>query len=403
MNLPLDTHLSFSAAIVDEPQPTEKYLMLAASAQPPLRGTFTVFAPPTADYAYGNLLRVNGALSASNRPHGDPVMFSPQLMLVAAHKGFFLREWMIRLKVALLAKFRDALPADEAALLGGITLGARASFTPALKDAMAVSGTTHLVAISGYNITIIIMAAGALFGRFFSRRVTVALALLLIVLFMFMVGVMVSAVRAAVMGAIALAAREMGESISMRGTRSRSPLSSWRSLTRRPSPRISASSFPSRACSASSMWGPPLRGGLLRRGAASRSAHGLFDWKESAVTTFSAQIAVMPVLIAAFGRFSLTAILANILILSVTPLTMFFGLPLALLGFLSHALVFFAAKLVGLLLGYQLFVIRLFARLAVPFPIPFNSAFAIAFYYLILVLFVFSKTARSQNARESDQ
>ena len=106
------------------------------------------------------------------------------------------------------------------------------------------------------------------------------------------------------------------------------------------------------------------------------------------MTTLSAQLAVVPVLINSFGQFSLTAVLANVLVLGTVPLTMFFGLLLAVIGFISSYGAFFAGKLVGLLLGYQLAMIRLFSALAVPLPLPLNSVFAIALYYAILAAFI---------------
>lgn len=134
--------------------------------------------------------------------------------------------------------------------------------------------------------------------------------------------------------------------------------------------------------------GPPLRH-LLRYDRPS-SGHGFLGWKESAVTTLSAQFAVMPILIRAFGRFSLTAVLANLLILPTVPLAMLLGAALAPLGFVSFYLAFFAAQLAGLLLGYQLFVVRLCAALAVPVPFSFNSVYFFICYYLALALFIFA-------------
>ncbi len=394
-NIPIGKPLVFSAVIVDEPQAGERSLMLTAAAAPPLRGIFTLFAPLGADLAYGDLVEVRGTISAPDRPGAAPVMFSPQIAFVAAHRGFFLREWMLRLKAAILARFREALPEDEAALLGGITFGSRASFAPALKNAMALSGTTHLVAVSGYNITIVIAAAGALFGRLLPRRATFAAAAALLALFMLMVGGQASAVRAAIMGFIALAGREMGEAASMRNlitfTAAAMALGDPSILTANAGFLLSFASLLGIV-----YLGPPLRK-LLRydRG----DGAGLLGWKESAATTLAAQLAVMPVLLRTFGQFSLAAIFANTLVLATVPLTMALGALLAALGFLSRALAFFAAQLAGLFLGYQLSVIRLFAALAVPLPFHFGSAFFVAFYYFLLAIFIFSYGAAPRRGR----
>jgi competence protein ComEC len=382
-HLPSGKKTTLSVLISDEPQPSEKFLMLAARALPPFAGDITIFAPLGGDFAYGDLLSVSGALQPPDAGAGNPTMFSPKIRTLARHRGFLPREWMIDLKLAILNEFQEALPPDEAALLGGIAFGSKVSFKKELKSAMALSGTTHLVAVSGYNITIVILAVGGVFGRFFSRRTTFFIAIIFLVLFMLMVGGAASGVRAAIMGFLALVAREAGRMFSMRNavtiTAMIMALFDPTVLTKNMSFILSFASLLGIV-----YIGPPLK--LLLR----YNEEGLLDWKENAVTTLSAQLAVLPVLINTFGQFSATAVIANVLVLGTVPLTMFFGVLLAVLGFISSYLAFFAGKLIGLLLHYQLSVIRFFAMLAVPLPLPLNSAFAMAFYYAILVTFVAS-------------
>src|SRR5205085_2692258 len=85
---------------------------------------------------------------------------------------------------------------------------------------------------------------------------------------------------------------------------------------------------------------------------------GILDWKGNAITTLSAQMAVLPVLLGVFGQFSIMAIVANVLVLETTPATMFLGFLVGVLGFISFYAAFFVAKIVWLLLAYQLAVIR---------------------------------------------
>lgn len=397
VNLPFNKQSTLTVFVSDEPQPTQNYLIITADAKPPFVGSLTILAPPASDYQYGDVLQVMSTVNPPDAVGGNAFMYLPkQIITLQRGAGFWLRAWMLDVKHAILAEYRAALPEDEAALLGGIAFGSKQNFKQELKDAMSLSGTTHLVAVSGYNITIVIVAVGALFRRYFSRRVTFAAAVIGLVLFMFMVGAQASAVRAAIMGFLALVAREMGECFSMRNAIAFTAL--FMTILD-PAALTGNLSF---ILSFLSLLGivylsPPLKQ-LLRYGAANGNGGGgvgaqdggLFDWKENAVTTLSAQLMVMPVLINSFGRFSLTAIGANILILSTVPLTMFFGVVLAALGFVSQYLAWFAAKLVGLMLAYQLFVMRLFAVLAVPLPLPLNSTFAIVLYYVLTAIFIFS-------------
>lgn len=306
---------------------------------------------------------------------------------------------MIRFKNAALKRFRGMLGSDEAALLGGIAFGSRASFTPELKNAMALSGTTHLVAVSGYNITVVIIAAGALFGGFLGRRATFFAAVALLVLFMFMVGAQASAVRAAVMGFIGLVAREMGEAASMRNLLA---LTAAVMAAFDPSALTADLGF---ILSFASLLGIVYLGPSVKRflGGSSDPGHNwnpaLFGLRESAATTISAQLAVMPILIRSFGQFSLTAVFANMFILGTVPLAMLFGGVLAGLAFVSGLVAFFVAELASLIINYELFVIRFFASFTVPLGLSFASDISIAFYYSLLGVLIFSSRLAAAQPR----
>lgn len=381
INLTYNRFISFSAVVTDEPQPSQKVLILTVSAKPPVTGEVKIFAPPTSDFRYGDTLQIDGIIAPPDASGGDPIVFSPLLQIVSRHNGFWLREKLIDLKLTILKNFEAVLPNDEAALLGGITFGSKVNFSAELKNAMALSSTTHLVAVSGYNITIVILAVEGVFGRFCSRRKTFVFSVILIVLFVLMTGLQPSAMRAAITGFIALFARETGRMFNIRNaiafTAAIMVLWNPTMLTQNAGFELSFLSLLGIV-----YLGPALKRLFRYAGA------GFLDWKECGITTLSAQLAVMPVLVITFGQFSATAIFANILILATVPLAMFFGFLLAALGFVSYYLAFFCAKFAGLLLFYELAMIRLFAGLSVPVPINFSSTVIILAYYTALAFFI---------------
>ncbi len=61
----------------------------------------------------------------------------------------------------LLAGLNRLVPEPEAALAAGILLGVRSGIDPAINDAFARAGLTHVVAISGWNIAIVAAIAAA--------------------------------------------------------------------------------------------------------------------------------------------------------------------------------------------------------------------------------------------------
>lgn len=125
---------------------------------------------------------------------GRPTLGSASAVQRAAHE--------VRRRFA--AAVRDTLPADQAALLPALVLGDTSAVpTPTGRDFRA-AGMTHLMAVSGANVTIV--CAAVLFSaRLIGPRAAVLLAALALVAFVVVVEPTASVLRAAVMGAIALA------------------------------------------------------------------------------------------------------------------------------------------------------------------------------------------------------
>lgn len=382
--VPFGKQITFSAVVSDEPLASEKYLILTTAVQKPLEGTVKILAPPGSDIRYGDLIAVSGVIEEPETSVDDPIIFSPkQIVIKGSHYGFFLREWLIDLKLGVMERFMAMLNVDEVAFLGGILFGSKMGVSDALKSALSLTGTTHLIAVSGYKVTLVIVTVGELFSRIFSRRSAFIASIIFLVLFILMVGFEASAVRAAIMGVIALVAREAGETINIRNAVTFTAL--FMALV---DPTILTNDLSFMISFLAVLGiiylGPPFKKLFHYKD------EGMFGWKEAGITTLGAQLATMPILMNAFGQFSLVAIPANICTLSLLPLTMFFGFMLACVGAVSGHIAFFTAKIVGLIIGYQLAVIRLFAAIAVPLPLSFSSAFAIFLYYLILCLFAFS-------------
>ena len=82
----------------------------------------------------------------------------PKTELIDSGHGSKIKSSLFSLKEKTINVFQKVLPSENAAFLAGITLGERAEFSKEFKEAMSKSGTTHLVALSGYNITILVLA-----------------------------------------------------------------------------------------------------------------------------------------------------------------------------------------------------------------------------------------------------
>ena len=101
-------------------------------------------------------------------------------------------------------------PDPESSLLAGILLGVDTGLTRELQQAFKNTGTAHIIAISGFNISIIAGIFYTFFSRFFGDRRGAVIAITGIVLYTFIVGADAAVVRAAVMGGLALLAKQLG-------------------------------------------------------------------------------------------------------------------------------------------------------------------------------------------------
>ena len=102
------------------------------------------------------------------------------------------------------------LPEPHAGLLNGILFGTKATLSRDLMDALITTGTLHIVALSGMNITILSGLISTTLLWVVGRRLASVLTILLIIGFVWFVGASPSIVRAGIMGGISLLAIVFG-------------------------------------------------------------------------------------------------------------------------------------------------------------------------------------------------
>src|SRR5262249_3223453 len=101
-------------------------------------------------------------------------------------------------------------PEPAAALLQGILLGDASRLPPELGNAFAATNTAHILAISGFNITILLGVFLVVARPLLGQRGSVIVAIVGVVLYTLLVGAGASVVRAAIMSTLALIAGRVG-------------------------------------------------------------------------------------------------------------------------------------------------------------------------------------------------
>ena len=92
----------------------------------------------------------------------------------------------------------------QAGLLNGILFGVKATVSKELYDALIISGTLHIIALSGMNISMLVGFVNLFLLRFVRRPIANVATSFIIIGFIRLVGPSPSVIRAAIMAGITL-------------------------------------------------------------------------------------------------------------------------------------------------------------------------------------------------------
>lgn len=376
----LNEQASFRGVVSRYPERREQSQKLEVELMEPLRGTVAIYTQIYPRYFYGDLLDISGKVQ-EGRNLAYFISF-PKIERVAAGQGGRVKEELFAFKEKFISVFQNIFSPEEAALLSGLTLGERAEFSEEFRERLSKSGTNHIVALSGYNIALIVSLISILFSYFLSKRTAFYFTLAMIVLFVLMTGAEASVVRAAIMGIIALFAVHLGRMYSFRNA---IVLAAFFMVLINPHVLVFDVGF---ALSFMALLGIVYVAPALRISLGLKDGGGFLGWRENMLATLSAQIAVIPILLQNFGALSPMSLPANILILSVIPFVTVFGFLVGLSGFIS----LFLAKVLGWFLypflGYIIAVIKIFSAIDIQLNLGI-SWFGAMLYYGLLAWFVF--------------
>lgn len=261
-----------------------------------------------------------------------------------------------------LPLIQSYLPEPEASLLAGMLFGTRQGFSKEFYQALITTGTIHVVALSGMNISILVNLISKLTYPL-GRKISSIVSILTITGFIFFVGPSATVVRAGIMGVLSLIAVYFGrQSLAMLSLFITGFLMIIFDFQ-----IISNLSFQLSflATLGILIFAPEARKVLKDDINFYRSL--LFDIKnvfwENLRTTLAAQIATLPVIIFTFARVSLVAPLANLLIGWMVPMVTWLGLLISLTGLISYPLGQVLAWLVYVPLHYFVRVVEITSRL----------------------------------------
>ncbi len=277
------------------------------------------------------------------------VLSYPKVLILKNHRGNFFKEQLLRVKHAFTNRISTLVPEPQASLLFGILIGAKKTLPQSVVDDFIITGTSHVIAVSGFNITIIISSL-AFLAYVLGRRVHFWISILFIFSFVVITGASASVVRAAVMGVLCLYALRIGRQYAMLGALF---FSAFVMLVINPKILNADIGF---QLSFAATLGIILTVPLVKVADKESSWFGVRD---TLITTLAAIFATLPLLMVYFGIVSLVSPIVNILILPfLVPYTMLIGF-LIVLPFVGSGFAFVA----NALLQCMLFIVHVFAHL----------------------------------------
>ncbi len=214
-------------------------------------------------------------------------------------------------------RVRSILPEPQATLLLGLLMGEN-SFSEAWKTIFRQTGTSHIVAASGYNVAVVADLAMILFitlGLY--RKQAFPIVVFMIGGFVIIAGAGAAVIRAGVMGVLALTARHIG-----RHTSPRNIIALTIAVMLLVEPRLLRDDVGFQLSIAATV-------GLIvftdRIASLLKRVPTLFGIRESLASTLAATISTLPITLVSFGSLSVVAPFVNMLVLPFIPFAMAFG------------------------------------------------------------------------------
>lgn len=363
------------------------------SLSQPYRGKIRIYLREYPSVAYGDSIKITGSLQeipADRRGYflkeniGATMSFPKSIEIIAHGQGSGIKARLYAIRDSVEASFTRALAPKSATLMTGLTLGKAGGFSKEFTEKLKLTGTSHIVALSGTNITIIISAITFILSAFFSRKVTVYAGILAIIGFVVMTGAEASVVRAAIMATIVVIAERSSRIHSMK-----TAIVATAIVMILINPNILAFDIGFQL-SFLALVGIVYLRPLLSQFFHASTKKGLLGWRENLWMTLSAQIAVLPILLANFGFFSPLSIITNMLILSFIPPTMFLGFLIFIASIFSGFLATVVALPAKIMLWYELGVIDIFSKFSFGITVQsFPIIFAVLYYGALIWFMIY--------------
>jgi len=404
--LPVGEMIFYEGIITSEPEQREKMTQLQVSLTRFKEGEVFIDTKqkvlvrvlPGESFSYGDKLRLFGELKEPEnfettagrvfdyksylRAKGiSYLLLNPHIEKIGENEGSLLKQKLFFIKERFVREIQKNIGNPESALLIGTLLGGGEVLPKAIQEEFRKTGLVHIIVLSGYNITIVVVALMAVF-RFLPFLYRILLGAGGIILFSILVGGEATVVRAAVMALIALLATLLRRQYNI--TRAL-VLAGVVMVYVNPAILFFDLSF---ELSFLSTVGLIYVAPLLERFTSALPQR--FGFREIVTATLATQLFVLPFILYSIGMFSSVALIANLLVLPLIPLIMLLGFLTGSISFVSVLLVKPLSFVTYYLLHYVLVVAHKMSTLPfATFSVPSFNASAMVLCYVLFFAYLF--------------
>lgn len=343
---------------------------------------------------YGDRLRIQGILEEPPVFEGFNyrdylknqgiyfVIYYPQIEIIQKNQGSWSKTVLLDFKNQFKQSLGRTVSFNQAGFFEALLFGDEENISEAWKEKLNATGTRHLAAVSGMNITIIsLMVLNFFLALGLWRQQAFWLTLVFIGFYVLMIGAPACAVRAGIMGALFLISQQVGR-ISQPGRLLALALTAMLAFDPLLLKNDVGFQLSFLAVMGLIYLGPYLNKVLKK----------VPDWGElrlNLVATLAAQAMVLPLLLYNFSQVSLISPLANILILPLIPFLTVWGFLISAVGLFSLVLARVLAWPGQVSMLYVLKIIDFSSRVPGATKQVSVSGIFVVFSYLALGAFVF--------------
>jgi competence protein ComEC len=273
---------------------------------------------PFSGFAYDRYLQAKGTLALCRFPHDLDRVASKQISVTGSVLSF---------KNSLVEKMKQVFPEPHASFLFGLVFGGSVGLDKDIQNDFSKTGMTHILAASGFNVSLFTFVFYGFITTYLGRKRGAVATAVLLVAYVIMAGATAAVIRAAVFGMVLLAGSAIGRRAHVVNALlfTASLMLFWnpRWLLDDVGFQLSFVAF-----AAIMFVAPKLEERLV-------FIPETFGIRDALAGSLSAIFLTLPIILWQFGSVSLIAPFANVFVLPLLPLLMFYTIAILPIAWLS--------------------------------------------------------------------